>query len=189
MSSIARRTFLAAGPAGYLVRFISSKAGAGTAAAPVLWPQGTSAGPKGGFDCDNDQQKDPVMSEAIVRLLRTTYEAFSKGDPGPLLSSLSDDIRWYVSGGSPLAGEYVGKNDVLSFFQKMGQLYGGSLKLELSDILASDNHGVVLTREELRYEDRLLSFRSVHLWEVRDGKFSSFHVYYDDAYHKFWPRR
>ncbi|HKV52774.1 MAG TPA: nuclear transport factor 2 family protein [Gemmatimonadaceae bacterium] len=129
------------------------------------------------------------MSLAVARLLRTNYEAFSTGNPNPLLESLSEDITWHVSGGSPLAGEYTGKDDVISFFQKMGQLYGGSLSVEVLDVLASDNHGAVLTLEELQYQGRPLSFSSVHLWEVRDGKFSSFRVRYDDAYHKFWPLR
>jgi len=86
-----------------------------------------------------------------------------------------------------LAGRYVGKAEVLSFFGKMMQLYGGTLRLQVVDILAGERHAAVLTQEESQYNGKTLTFRSVHLWEVRGGKLSAFHVYYDDAYHKFWP--
>jgi hypothetical protein len=86
----------------------------------------------------------------------------------------------------PLAGEYVGKGEVLDFFGKMTNLYQGSLKLEVLDILASDMHGVVLTREAAQYGGRDVEFRSVHVWETSGGKLKRFHVFYDDAYHQFW---
>ena len=120
-------------------------------------------------------------------VIRNNYDAFGKGNVDPLMTSLADDIRWHVSGGSPLAGEYVGKGQVLGFFQKMMQLYGGTLRLQVVDVLAGEDHAAVLTREESQYNGKALVFRSVHLWETRGGKFSAFHVYYDDAYHKFWP--
>jgi hypothetical protein len=48
---------------------------------------------------------------------------------------------------------------------------------------------VVLTQEESRYNGKTLSFRSVHVWEVENEKLARFNVYYDDAYHRFWPLR
>jgi len=127
------------------------------------------------------------MSESLQQILKGNYDEFAKGNVDSLMSSLADDITWHVSGGSPLAGEYVGKAEVLSFFGKMMQLYGGTLRLQLVDILVGERNAAVLTQEESQYAGKKLTFRSVHLWEVRDGKFSAFHVYYDDAYHTFWP--
>jgi ketosteroid isomerase-like protein len=100
------------------------------------------------------------------------------------MDSLAEDIKWHVSGQSPLAGKYVGKGEVLGFFGKMMNLYEGSLKLDVLDILASDRHGVVLTREAAQYDGRSVEFRSVHLWEISGGKLKQFHVFYDDAYHQ-----
>jgi hypothetical protein len=86
------------------------------------------------------------------------------------MSSLADGVKWHVSGGSPLAGEYVGKAEVLNFFRKMMQLYGGTLRIQVVDILAGEKHSAVLTREESQYNGEILTFRSVHLREVRGGK-------------------
>lgn len=127
------------------------------------------------------------MSENITDTIKTSYDAFEKGNLDPLMSLLADNVRWHVSGGSPLAGDYIGKAEVLEFFGKMMQLYGGSLRLQVVDILASEKHAAVLIREEIPCQARALTCRSVHLWEVRNATFSAFHVYYDDAYHKCWP--
>ena len=127
------------------------------------------------------------MSESMKETIKTSYDALGRGNLDPLMSLLADNVRWHVSGGSPLAGDYIGKAEVLNFFGKMMRLYGGSLRLQVVDILAGEEHAAVLTREEIPYQARTLTFGSVHLWEVRNGKFSAFHVYYDDAYHKLWP--
>jgi len=68
------------------------------------------------------------MSESLQQILKGNYDEFAKGNVDSLMSSLADDITWHVSGGSPLAGEYVGKAEVLSFFGKMMQLYGGDIE-------------------------------------------------------------
>jgi ketosteroid isomerase-like protein len=110
------------------------------------------------------------VSNTIEQILRKNYDAFAQGNADPLMASLADDVQWRVSGGSPLAGDYTGKTEVLGFFGKMMQLYGQTLKLQVVDVLASNKHGVVLTQEESRYNGKTLSFRSVHVWEVENEK-------------------
>ena len=43
-----------------------------------------------------------------------------------------------------------------------------------------------LSRKAGQYNGKSLEFRSVHVWEINNGKLVEFHVYYDDAYHNFW---
>ena len=126
------------------------------------------------------------MSHPKEQLLRTNYQAFADGDLAPLLQSLADDVEWHVSGPSPLAGKYAGTSEVLAFFGKMMELYGGTLQLEVIDVLANDDHGVVLTRERGEYAGSAVEYAGVHRWDFRDGKCARFENYYDDAYHEFW---
>jgi ketosteroid isomerase-like protein len=65
-------------------------------------------------------------------------------------------------------------------------LYGGTLRVEVLDVLANDEHGVVLTRERGEHGGRTAEYEGVHRWEFRDGKCARFENYYDDAYHEFW---
>jgi ketosteroid isomerase-like protein len=120
------------------------------------------------------------------KILRSNYKAFARGDAKPLMASLSEDIQWHVSGRSPLAGDYFGKKQVLEFFGRMMDLYGGTLTLDVIDVLANDKHGVVMTHERAEHRGKRLEFRAIHVWDIEDGKLVQFHVYNDDAYHKHW---
>ncbi|HEY5357306.1 MAG TPA: nuclear transport factor 2 family protein [Streptosporangiaceae bacterium] len=129
------------------------------------------------------------MTHPNAELLRTTYEAFGNGDLEPLLGALTDDISWRDSSLAPLAGDYTGKEEVLGFFGKMMEVYGGTLRLAVVDILADENHGVVLTREEGASGGESVKWSGVHLWAFRDGRCAQFHAYADGDYHRFWSQR
>jgi RNA polymerase sigma-70 factor, ECF subfamily len=85
------------------------------------------------------------MPHQNEQLLRTNYDAFTTGDMDPMLDSLTDDIEWRVSGPSPLAGAYKGKAEVLEFFGQTMELYDGTLRLKVLDVLVfRDEWGRVL---------------------------------------------
>jgi ketosteroid isomerase-like protein len=121
-----------------------------------------------------------------VDLLRAAYEAFGNGDLGPLLGALTDDISWHDSTLGPLAGDYTGKDQVVGLFGKMMDLYGGTLRLSVVDILANDAHGVVLTREEGRPGGEPVKWTGVHLFRFRDGRCADFVAYASAEYQAFW---
>lgn len=127
------------------------------------------------------------MTQRIRDSLRASYDAFaSKGELTPLIDSLADDIRWHVSGRSPLAGHYRGKAEVLALFARMMELYRGTLRLQVLDILASEAHAIVLTQEWAEYAGKKFEWHGVHLWTIGAGQFTQFEVYNDDAYHALW---
>jgi hypothetical protein len=128
------------------------------------------------------------LSHPNEQLLRTNYAAFASGDVQPLMDSLTDDVHWNVSGPSPVAGRYLGKDEILTFFGKMMDLYGGTLRLEVVDVFANDRNGVVLTREQGEHAGKALKYTGVHCWNFRDGKCARFENLYDDAYQAFWRR-
>jgi ketosteroid isomerase-like protein len=88
-----------------------------------------------------------------------------------------------------VAGMYIGKEEVLSLFGRMMEVYGGTLELEVVDILASDDRGVVLTREQGTTRGEHLEWTGVNLWEFRDAQCARFTAYYDAEYQRFWSER
>jgi ketosteroid isomerase-like protein len=126
------------------------------------------------------------MSNRNEQMLRNNYDSFAKGDMSPMMDALTDDVRWHASGGSPLARTYIGKGEVAAFFGKMMELYQGTMRVQPTDMLANERHGIVLTQEEFQYKGETVRFESVHKWEIRDGKVVGFSVFYSDAYHQFW---
>ena len=122
-------------------------------------------------------------------LIRSGYEAFVKGDIPAVLEMFAPDIRWQISGRAGLAGEYRGHDAVLGFFGQLMERSGGTFKLELVDLLASEDHVVVLTRETGDRAGRSsLDIQGVHIWRVVDGKAVEFRGTADDVYAEdaFW---
>ncbi|MGH8270405.1 MAG: nuclear transport factor 2 family protein, partial [Steroidobacteraceae bacterium] len=62
-----------------------------------------------------EEKSDPQE----IAFVGSAYEAFAKGDVETVMSLLTDDIEYYVSGRSPASGTYKGKDEVLGLFGKM----------------------------------------------------------------------
>jgi uncharacterized protein len=125
-----------------------------------------------------------VSQETLERL----YDAFGRGDMDTVGASYTDDIQWRVNGPSPVAGAYEGKAAVFGFFEKMMAQYDGTLRVEVTAVVADDEHGFVSVRESASRPDEV-AYRGIHAWRFRDGKCSGFESFYDDAYYDFWSVR
>ena len=67
--------------------------------------------------------------------------------------------------------------------QRLGELTGGSLRLDVRTVLADDTHGVVVMRTSARRGDR--SFDDVlelHVHRFRDGRVIEWHQAFEDQY-------
>jgi len=105
-----------------------------------------------------------------VELLRKGYAAYNSGDMATINELFADDIEWHVPGRSELAGDYHGKDEVFSFFGKLMERSGGTSRVEVHDVLANDDHGVVLVTASGSRNGRDFTGNSVHTFHIRDGK-------------------
>ncbi len=60
---------------------------------------------------------------------RQYLETFARGDLEALRDFFADDIVWHVAGSHPLSGDYHGKDELISYFQKARESTGGSLNV------------------------------------------------------------
>ena len=110
------------------------------------------------------------MAHPNEDLLRRGYDAFARGDMAAIAELFADDIAWHVPGNNPLAGDYRGKDNVLAFFGKSVELTGGTLRVEVHDILANDEHGVALIHSSAQRGGKSLDDHGVQVFHIRDGK-------------------
>ena len=121
-------------------------------------------------------------------LIKRAYDAFGLGDIPTVMGILDKSIRWHVPGQSPLSGDYIGHEQVLSFFQKCMELSQGTLRIELQDIVASDTTVFVLCTLSATRSGRSAGFLGVHVWRIVDGRAIEFREFQGDeaAESKFW---
>jgi ketosteroid isomerase-like protein len=128
------------------------------------------------------------MAHPNEDLIRKGYEAFSSGNLQALDDLFAEDILWHVGGRSSLAGDYKGRQEVYGFFGKLAEGSGGTLRLEIHDVLANDQHGVALVHSSGQREGRTLSDNALHVFELEDGKVKEFWGHPGDQYavDEFW---
>ena len=120
--------------------------------------------------------------------LEGLYDAFGRGDMEAVGAAYADDIEWRVNGPSPVSGTYEGKEAVFGFFQKMMAQYEGTLNVEVTAMVADDEHGFVRVRESASRPAEV-TYSGIHAWRLRNGKCVGFESFYDDAYYDFWGAR
>lgn len=128
------------------------------------------------------------MAHPNEDLLRRGYDAFGRGDMAAITELLADDIVWHFSGDNPLAGDYAGRDSVLGFFGKSIELSGGTLRVDVHDILANDVHGVALTHSTGQRGGKTLDDSGVQVFHIRDGRAVETWSHAGDqaAVDKFW---
>ena len=119
---------------------------------------------------------------------RAGYQAFAEGDMATVSDLLADDIVWHAGGNNILTGDYEGKEAVLGYFARMMQETGGSLKNDVHDMLANDEHGVALVTVTGTRGGKTREGRVVHVFHMRDGKMTEFWAFSEDQaqFDEFW---
>jgi ketosteroid isomerase-like protein len=123
-----------------------------------------------------------TAQHANVQQAKRAYEAFGTGDMATVSELMTDDIVWHVGGNNPLSGEYKGKDAVFGFFGQLMQLTGGSFKLEIHDILANDEHTVVLVHSSAERNGKKLDSKAVHVTHADpQGRVKEFWAFEEDS--------
>lgn len=113
---------------------------------------------------------------------RRGYAAFNEGDMATLTELIADDAVWHLGGRSSLSGDYNGREAIFGLFAKLGQGSEGTMKVDVHDILANDDHIVVLTQVTAGGSRGTLDSRTCDTSHVRDGQITEFWSFGDDQY-------
>ena len=103
-----------------------------------------------------------MSAQDDAELVRRGYEAFIAGDMEWLNEHLHENVVWHVPGHNLTSGDYRGREDVLGFFARSVQI--ALPEFDIHDIVASDDHVVVLTSINWRRNDNGAT------WEGRIGQ-------------------
>ncbi len=120
-----------------------------------------------------------------IHTVNKLYDAFRRRDISSLLDMFTDDAILHGpthAGVLPWGGLHKGRRGVAEFFSAVGE----SLKLqqfELRDFIAQGNKVVVFgyQKGQAKPTGRPYETEFVHLWSIRDGKFTEFRVFNDTA--------
>jgi ketosteroid isomerase-like protein len=128
------------------------------------------------------------MAHPNAELVRRGYDAFAKGDIPTAFGLLADTITWHVPGRSPLSGDYKGHEEVLGFLTKSMELSGGTVRIDIDEILCDGERVVVICTVSAERSGQYWSSPEIHVWRVVDGKGVEFREFQGDQQteDEFW---
>jgi hypothetical protein len=110
------------------------------------------------------------MTHPNEEIARSATEALAKRDMEGFLSYHADDVVVHFPGQGPLAGDHRGKDGVGQMFQKQMQILDSPPEIETHDILANDEHAVVLNKVRASRDGQMLEQDQVVVMHVEGGK-------------------
>lgn len=109
------------------------------------------------------------MREANLKLVRSGYEAFTKGDFETLRTIFAPDILWHGPGIEPFETDYKGVESVLGYFTKLFELTEGTIRVDIEHMYADDDRVVVLQLVSGSRHGVHVEFRDVVVYEIVGG--------------------
>ncbi len=125
-----------------------------------------------------------MTEQANIELVQQTYMAFGRGDIEAVFNNFAADIVWdsrYVPA-VPLHGTYHGKDQVMQFFQVLGNTLDVQEYVP-QKFLAQDDVVVVLGYEQVTAKPTGKSYRNewVQIWTIQDNKLAKLESFNDVA--------
>lgn len=128
------------------------------------------------------------MSHPHAQLVARGYEAVARGDLDALGKFLDDDIVWHVPGKGLISGDYHGRDGVVEFFTTAQQLSQGTMRVDLHDVAATNDHTFAIQTNRAERNGKTLEARAVAVFDVRDDKVAEVWLYTNSQYDndQFW---
>src|SRR5256885_1426469 len=148
----------------------------GTAApAPAASSNGNGSSGNGAAAAtqSNGAAASGTASDVTPELVGKAYGALASGDPAEIAKYWDTGVHWLVPGHNQLSGWYNGRDEFLGFMQRVGELSGGSFRMEPIAVMTGQGYSSDVTHNiGTRVEDpsKILDINVVHVLHWRNGK-------------------
>ena len=120
------------------------------------------------------------MAHPNEEVARSATEALSKGDIETFLGLHTDGVVLHFPGRGPFSGDHRGKDGLAQLFQRQMQFLDAPPQIENHDILANDDHAVVLNETRASRGGRSLEQQQVVVMHLEGGKISEVWLHFSD---------
>ena len=110
------------------------------------------------------------MAHPLEAKVREAYAAFGRGDLDGYLHHCTMDFCFNVPGRSAVAGTFRGKEGQEQLGGRVMEISGGTFREEVLDVLANDQHAVVLASHRFERNGKSKEYLTAHVYNVREGK-------------------
>src|SRR5258708_29595693 len=122
------------------------------------------------------------VEQAHLELIKSLLSEFAGDNLDGVRALLTPDVKFHFPGDNSLSGEYLGVDASLRLLDQITQWTGGTTRVRLHDVLANEQHGILLYTVTAQHGERSISYRYIDLYHFREGQISEVWGYpADDA--------
>ena len=114
-----------------------------------------------------------MSEQENTQTAKDAYAAFGRGDVDGYLRACTDNFTFNVPGRGGISGAWVGRQGLYDLASKAMSTTGGSFQEDVEDVLANDQHAIVLARHRFKRDGISKEYSTAHVYEVRDGKLTT----------------
>lgn len=129
------------------------------------------------------------MPQSNAEVVRKAATAFAAGDMETLTPLLAEDVVLHVPGTNQASGDYQGRDSFFNdFVGTLMSLTGGQLRLEIHDVVGSDEHAAGIYTLTATRGEKTFSWRHVNVYHVRNEQLAEIWQHPGDflAWNEFW---
>jgi ketosteroid isomerase-like protein len=115
-----------------------------------------------------------------VTLVNEAHERLERGDMAAISEMFADDITWHEFGSSPLAGTYVGRDEVMKFWRRYFTAAGPDFTQDIVSVMANDDFVTSIVELTGIKPSTGLSQTAADVMRIADGRIAEFWRYYAD---------
>jgi ketosteroid isomerase-like protein len=120
-----------------------------------------------------------VNDHPNAALARRIAEAFNSGDTTAMADAIADDVEWHEIG---RAEPIMGKEALAARFgMGSGAPPPYEITAELHDVIANDDHTVVLATAHATKDGKTLDYKVAEIYHLKDGKITARWAVSDDT--------
>ncbi len=106
------------------------------------------------------------MQHPNVERIKQEYQAFCEGRFEDLGAILHENVVWHVGGRRSESGDHRGREEIIRFLTDLAAETQGCFMIEINDILANDDHTVVLVHTTLKRDEETYTADEVHVFRT-----------------------
>jgi len=117
------------------------------------------------------------MDPPTATLIRRDCDAFNSGDMDTVRTTFDGSIAWRCAGKSRFSGDQHGIDNTLAYFLELKQATGGTLHLDVHDVVADHEHAAALVTSSFEVGAKQYTDIGSHVVPHQGGtitEFSSF---------------
>ena len=122
------------------------------------------------------------MAHPNEALLRQATDALNAGDMDTFLGFHADDVVVHIVGRNQFSGDYRGKQELAGLFQRQLEALDAPPQFELHDVLATDEHGVILGTNRFAKGGQTMETNAAVVLHIANGKATELWVLSADPY-------